>query len=50
MQLEAVGAVAMRHLLLQALGQVDNLDGLEGTPLDAHATTVTQVLRDEANC
>ena len=43
-QLEAVGSVAVGDLSLQAFGEVDDLDGLEGATLDAHAAAVTQVL------
>ena len=43
-QFEAVSAVAMRHLALQALRQVDDFDCLEGASLDAHAAAVTKVL------
>ena len=49
-QLEAVSAVPVRHLTLQAFGQVDDFDGLEGAALDAHTTTNTHVLGDHANC
>jgi len=49
MQLEAVGSVAVSDLALESLGQVDDFDCLEGTPFDAHAAAVTQVLRDEAD-
>ena len=49
MQLEAVCAVAMSHLSLQTFGQVDDFDSLEGTSLNTHTTSVTQVLRDEAD-
>ena len=48
-QLEAISAISVSHLSLQALGQVDDLDCLEGASLDAHTTTVAQMLRDEAN-
>ena len=36
-QLEAVGPIAVRGVLLQVLGQVDDVDGLEGTLFDADA-------------
>ena len=49
MQFEAVGAVAMGHLALQALREIDDFDGLEGAALDAHAAAVTEVLGDEAD-
>ena len=49
MQLEAVCTVAMSHLSLQTFGQVNNFDSLEGTSLNTHTTSVTQVLRDEAD-
>lgn len=48
-QFEAVGSVAVRHLTLKALRQIDDFDRLEGTPLDAHAAAVAKVLRDEAD-
>lgn len=35
MQFEAVGSVAMGGVLLQILGQIDDVDGLKGTLLDA---------------
>jgi hypothetical protein len=43
-QLEGVGPVSVRLLALQRLGQVDDLDGLEGTLLDTNAATDAQVL------
>ena len=49
-QLEAIGAVAVRDLALQALRQVDDFDCLERAPLDAHAAAVAEMFRDEANC
>ena len=49
MQLEAVCTVAMSHLSFQTFGQVNNFDSLEGTSLNTHTTSVTQVLRDEAD-
>lgn len=48
-QFEAVRAVAMRHLPLQSFRQVYDFDRIEGTSLNAHAATVTKVLRDEAD-
>ena len=36
----------MRRLLLQVLGQVDDLNRIEGTLLDADAATDAQVLGD----
>ncbi len=49
-QLEAVSAVAMSHLTLQTFRQIDDLDSLERTPLDAHTAAMTEMLGDEANC
>ena len=49
MQLEAVCAVTMGHLVLEALGQVDDLNGLEGALLDAHTATNAERLRNEAD-
>jgi len=49
MQLEAVCAVTMRHLVLKTLGQVDDLNGLEGAFLDAHTATNAERLRNEAD-
>ena len=37
-QLEAVRAIPVGHLTFEALWEVDDLDGLEGAPLDAQAT------------
>ena len=50
MQFEAVCAVAMRHLAFQSFWQVNDFNRLKRTALDAHATAVTQVFRDEADC
>ena len=48
-QLEAISAISVSHLSFKALGKVDDFDGPEWAALDAHTTTVTQVLWDEAN-
>jgi hypothetical protein len=48
-QLEAVSAVAVRHLRLQAFRQVDDFDRLEGASLDAHTATDAEMLGDEAD-
>ena len=45
-KLEGVGAVAMRSGGLEVLGQVDDLDGLEGALLHADTTTDAQLLGD----
>lgn len=44
MQLEAISAISVSHLSFKAFGEVDDFDGREGAALDAHTTTVTQVL------
>ena len=44
MQLEAVSAVSVSHLLFETFGQVDDFDGLKGAALNAHTTAVTQML------
>lgn len=49
MQLEAVSAITMSHLFFESLGQVNDLDCLEGAALNTHTTSDTQVLRDEAD-
>lgn len=49
MQLKAVCAVTMSHLFLKTFRQIDDFDRLERAFLDAHTTSVTEVLRDEAN-
>ena len=49
MQFEGIGAVPVGDLRLKSLGQVDDLDGFEGTLLDAHAAANTQVFRNKAN-
>ena len=46
MQLEGVGRVAMRCLLLQVARQVDDGDRLEGALLDADAAADAELLRD----
>ena len=43
-QLEAISAISVCHLFFKALWKVDDFDGPEGAALDAHTTTVTQVL------
>ena len=43
-QLEAISAIPVSHLSFKALGKVDDFDGPEWAALDAHTTTVTQVL------
>jgi hypothetical protein len=43
-QLEAIGAVAVSDLALQAFRQVDDFDRLERAPLNAHAAAVAKVL------
>ena len=45
-QLEGVGRVAMRCLLLQVARQVDDGDRLEWTLLDADAAADAKLLRD----
>ena len=35
MELEAIGSISVGGVLLEVLGQVDDVDGLEGTFLDA---------------
>ena len=49
MQLEAIRAVSMSHLPLESLRQIDNLDGIKRTSLDAHAATMTEMFRDETD-
>lgn len=39
MQLEGVGAVAMRRILFQVFGQIDDGNRLEGTLLDTNTAT-----------
>ena len=46
MQFKRIGRVPVGRLLLQVGGQVDNVDGLEGTLLDAYTATDTQVFGD----
>jgi hypothetical protein len=45
-KLEGVGTVAMRSGGLEVLGQVDDLNGLEGALLHADTTTDAQLLGD----
>ena len=49
MQLKAVCSITMRDLVFKPLGQVDDLNGLEGAPLDAHTAPNTQGLGNEAD-
>ena len=39
----------MRNLRLEAFRQVDDFDGLERAPLDAHTATNAELFRDKAN-
>jgi hypothetical protein len=48
-QLEAVRTMAMRRRRLQVLWEINNVDCLEGTFLDANAATDTERLRDPAH-
>ena len=48
-ELELVGPISVSELILQTLGQVDNLNGLEGASLHALTATDAQSLRKEAN-
>jgi hypothetical protein len=45
-ELEGVGAVAVRRLALEVLRQVDDHDRLEGALLDADAAADAELLRD----
>lgn len=49
MELEAVCRVTMGDLGLEVRGQIDDVDGVEGTFLRADTTTDTQSLRDEGD-
>lgn len=39
----------MSDLIFESLRQIDNLNSLEGTSLDAHTATNTKCLRNEAD-
>lgn len=49
MELEAVGAIAVRHLVLEVGWQVDDGDGVKGTLLDADAAADAERLGDEGD-
>jgi len=49
MELETVCSVSMSDLAFESLGQVDDLDGFERTPFDAHAASNAHVLGDKAD-
>lgn len=49
MKLETVGRVTVGHLGFQVGGQVDDVDGTEGTFLGADTTTDTEALGDEGD-
>ncbi|KAI9911592.1 hypothetical protein PsorP6_009856 [Peronosclerospora sorghi] len=47
MELKRVGAVPMRRIVLEILGQVDDINGLKRTLFHTDATPDAQLLRDE---
>lgn len=49
MQLERVGGVTMGGVLFKIGGQIDDVDGLEGTLLGANTTTDTKIFTDEGD-
>ncbi len=49
MQLERVGPEAVRGVLVQVARQVDDVNGLEGTLLDADAAADAELLADEGD-
>ena len=49
MELEGVGAVAVRLGALEGLGEVDDVDGLEWALLHADAAADAELLRDEGD-
>jgi hypothetical protein len=49
MQLEAVRRVSMRDLGLEVGGQIDDVDGVEGTFLRADTATDAEALRNEGD-
>lgn len=49
MQLEAVRAIAVRDLRFEVGGQVDDVDGVEGTFLGADAAADAQAFGDEGD-
>jgi hypothetical protein len=49
MQLEAVRAVAVGYLRLEIGGQVDDVDGIEGTFLGTDAAADAETFRDEGD-
>jgi len=44
-EFEGVGPIAMSGLLLEVLGEIDNLNGLKWTLLDTNTTTDAELLR-----
>jgi len=49
MQLEAISTVTMSDLVCETLGQINDLDCVEGAALDTHTATNAKVLGDEAD-
>ena len=49
MQLETICAISVGDLLLESLGQVNDLNSLIWTPFNAHTTTNTKHFRNKTN-
>lgn len=49
MQLEAIGRVSVGDLGLEVRGQIDNVDGIEGTLLRADTASNAESLGDEGD-